>query len=149
LALRVIDEVAELAGHRAEIADLPEQPFQHFLAGPLALRHELPAPLSEVDQDRTGFEDRQRPVAKLAWCVVIDDRRHPVVRADLEELRLELVAPADIDRDHPVFEAAFLEHDRDLPAIRRRPVIEIDHARSPFALPIAPAARNAAISAGE
>ena len=62
--------------------------------------------------------------------VVIDDRRHPVVRADREKFRLELVALADIDRDRAVFEPAFLEHDADLPAVRRRPVIEVDHRGS-------------------
>ena len=28
VARRIIDEMAELAGHRTEIADLPEQPFE-------------------------------------------------------------------------------------------------------------------------
>jgi hypothetical protein len=98
-----------------------------------------------MDQDRTRLEHRQWSI----FSIMIDDRRHPVVRADLEELRLELVPLADIDWDHPVFEAAFLEHDRDLPAVRRRPVIEVDHRPSPFSLPIAPAARSAAISEAE
>ncbi len=59
--------------------------------------------------------------------VVVDDRRHPVVRADRQKFGLELVAATDVDRDHAVFEAALLEHDRDLPAVRRRPIIKIDH----------------------
>src|SRR6202043_204019 len=99
--------------------------------------------LGEMDQDRARLEHRQRPVLE----VMVDDRRHPVVRADLEEFRLELVTFADIDRDRAVFEVAFLEHDRDLPAIWRRPVIEIDHRPSPFVAPNAPATRSAATSA--
>src|SRR5438270_11585700 len=98
-----------------------------------------------MDQDRARLEDRQWPLIEI----MIDDRRHPVVGADLEELRLELVALADIDRDRAVFEAAFLEHDRDLPAIRRRPVIKIDHRAAPFAAPNTPAPRRSAISAAE
>src|SRR4051794_815471 len=123
LALRIVDEMAELSGHRAEIADLPEQPFQHFFASAPRRRHEATGFLGEMDQDRAGFEDRERTVR----LVMIDDGRHAVVWADREEFRLELVALADIDRHHPVFEAAFLEQDRDLPAVRRRPVIKIDH----------------------
>src|SRR5690348_18257051 len=80
-----------------------------------------------MDQDGAGFENRHWPVAKLLWGAVIDDRRHPVIGADRQELWLELVAAPDIDRDHAVFEAAFFEHDRDLPAVRRRPIIKVDH----------------------
>src|SRR5205814_10349730 len=38
LALHVVDEMAELSRHWSEIADLPEQPFQHLFAGALASR---------------------------------------------------------------------------------------------------------------
>jgi hypothetical protein len=124
LAFRVIDEMAELAGHRPEIADLPEQPLHHFLPGAPARRHEPPAALGQMQEDRARLEHADRPVR----IIVIDDRRHPVVRADPEELRRELVALADIDRNHAVFEPAFLEHDTDLPTVRGRPVIEVDHA---------------------
>ena len=123
LARRIIDKMAELARHRAEIADLPEQPFQALLPATTALRHELPSPLGQVDQDGTRLEHGHRP----ATDVVIDDRRHAVVGADREEIGLELVAAADIDRDHAILEAALLEHDGDLPAVRRRPIVEVDH----------------------
>ena len=65
---------------------------------------------------------------------VIDDRRHAVVGRDRQEVRLELFALGDVHRDHGVWEAALLEHDRDLPAVGRRPEIEIDRrivARGP------------------
>src|SRR3546814_19421686 len=58
--------------------------------------------------------------------VRIDGRRHFVVRADLQKVRLELVAGADIDRMHIVFESQLLQHDMDLMAVRRRPGIELD-----------------------
>ena len=62
----------------------------------------------------------------------IDDRRHAVVGRDRQKLRLELIALGDVDRDHGVGQPALLEHDRDLPAVRRRPVIEVDR-RLPLA----------------
>ena len=61
LPLSVVDVVAELAGHRAEIADLPEQPLEGLLAAAAALRHEAAGLLGEVDQDRAGFENRHGP----------------------------------------------------------------------------------------
>src|SRR6516225_8641153 len=131
LTLCVIDEVAELPGHWAEIADLPEQPLQALLAAAPALGHEPPGPLGEMDQDRTRFEHWERPVAELLGGVVVDDRRHALVRADRQKFRLELVAATDVDRDHAVFETACLEHDRNLPAVRRRPVIKVDHLGDP------------------
>src|SRR3546814_19935299 len=64
--------------------------------------------------------------------VCSSDLRHFVVRADLQKVRLELVAGADIDRMHIVFESQLLQHDMDLMAVRRRPGIELDgHAVSP------------------
>src|SRR3546814_13305807 len=64
--------------------------------------------------------------------VRIDDRRHFVVRADLQKVRLELVAGADIDRMHIVFASQLLQHDMDLMAVRRRPGIDLDgHAVYP------------------
>src|SRR5271170_1547020 len=115
--------MAELAGHRAEIADLPEQPFQGFFAAAPGLRHEVSNLFREVDKDRTRFENRHWSIRP----VMIDDCRHPVIGTDRQKLGFELIAAADIDRDHAVFETAFLEHDRDLPAVWRRPVIKVDH----------------------
>src|SRR5262249_22401945 len=40
--------------------------------------------------------------------------------------RLELITAGDVDRDDVVRKPALLQHDGDLPAIGRRPVIEID-----------------------
>src|SRR4029077_15269042 len=49
------------------------------------------------------------------------------VRRDPEELRLELVAGADIDRGDFVFEAQFFERDVHLVAVRRRPGPDFKH----------------------
>jgi hypothetical protein len=43
-----------------------------------------------------------------------------------------LVALADIDRDDAIFQAALLEHDRDLLAVAGGPEIDVYHRASPF-----------------
>src|SRR5260370_16349482 len=115
--------MAQLAGHGSELAVLPEQPFEALFAAAPGLRHEAPGLFREVDKDRTRFEHRHR----TARLVVVDNRRHAVVGANRQKFRLELVAAADIDRDHTVFEAAFFEHNADLPAVLGRPIIKSDH----------------------
>src|SRR6185437_14807527 len=84
---------------------------------------ELAGLLAEIDKDRPGLEDTDRFAARP---VGIDDRRYAVVRADLQELGLELLALADIDRMHRVREAHLLERDRDLAAVGRVPGPEFD-----------------------
>src|SRR5436190_210746 len=94
------------------------------------LGQELAGLFREILEDRARFEDRHRLAA--AGRLVVDDRRHAVVRADLEEIRLELLAGADVHRNDFVRQAAFLEHDGDLPAVGRRPVIKVDHEGLPL-----------------
>src|SRR5260370_39833694 len=111
--------MAQLAGHRAEIAALPEQPFEALFAAAPGLRHEAPGLFREVDKDRTRFEHRHRTVR----LVVVDNRRHAIVGANRQKLRLELVAAADIDRDRTISESAFLYTDGDLPAACALPLL--------------------------
>ena len=61
----------------------------------------------------------------------IDNRRHAVVRRDGEEIALELIAGADIDRMDRVVDSRFLKEHRDLVAVRRGPIVEVDHFRFP------------------
>jgi hypothetical protein len=65
---------------------------------------------------------------------VIDHRGNAVVRRDREKLRLELFALADLDRENLVFQPALFEEHRDLVAVRRGPVMEVDHGNSPAAV---------------
>jgi len=60
------------------------------------VRNELLVLLGEIEKDRTGLEYRDRLSA--ADRRVIHDRRHPVVRGDGEELRLELLSRPDVHR---------------------------------------------------
>ncbi|KAI1691990.1 hypothetical protein DdX_21503 [Ditylenchus destructor] len=92
-----------LAGHRAEAAHLPEQPLLDVDAPALVGRIEFSVLAAEILQDRAGFEDRDRLAVRPLG---IDDRRHAVVRRDRQELRLELVALADVDVLHLVGNAS-------------------------------------------
>jgi hypothetical protein len=47
--------------------------------------------------------------------------------ATARKLRLELLALADIDRNDFVFQPGLFEKDRDFVAVRRGPVMHIDH----------------------
>jgi hypothetical protein len=62
---------------------------------------------------------------------VVHDRRDAVVRRDLEKLRRELLAFADVDRLDGLRETGLFEEDGDFMAVRRGPVVEIDHASLP------------------
>src|ERR1700738_5568042 len=89
------------------------------------MRHEAAGFLCEINQDRTALENRHR-LAAIGGSP-IDDRRHPAVGTELEELRLVLVATAKLHGLDGVRQAAFLQHDRDFPAVRRWRVVQLDH----------------------
>src|SRR5713101_5140976 len=119
--------MVDLAGHRPEPAHLPHQPFEHrHLAPHVALRPELAGLLAEINEDRAGFENADRRTAR---AVAVDDRRDPVVGADLEEIGLELLALADIHRLYRIGQPHFLERDADLAAVRRVPGPQFDAHR--------------------
>src|SRR5690348_5811772 len=114
-----------LAGHRAKPSHLPEQPLQGFEAAAQILRKELSSLLREIQEDRAGFEHAHRRA--LVRGLVVDDRGHAIVGPDLQELGLELIALADVDRNDLVSKPGLLEEHGDLVPVGRRPVIEIDH----------------------
>src|SRR2546423_10917732 len=62
---------------------------------------------------------------------MIDHRRNTVVRRDRQKLRLELFALADVDRKDLVTEPGLFEEHRDLVAVRRGPVVKVDHGSDP------------------
>ena len=80
--------------------------------------------LGEVEQDRPGFEDGNRRAVRT---VVVDERGHLVVGTDAQELRRELLAGPDVDRNHVVLDPELLEHDVNLVAVGSRPCVEVEH----------------------
>jgi hypothetical protein len=58
----------------------------------------------------------------------INDCRYPIVGADGQKLRPELFAGANIHWNNRIGQPQLLQHDRDFPAVRRRRVMEVDHA---------------------
>src|SRR5215471_15082032 len=66
----------------------------------------------------------------MITVVAVDDRRNTVVGADLEELGLELLVLADVDRVRGVGQAHLFQHDGSLAAVGRRPGVEVDHGTS-------------------
>ena len=96
LLRRVGREMVVLAEHRPDPAHLEHQPLQAGEPVARVGRDQLPGLLGEVDQDRAGLEQRHRRPPGPSW---IDDRRDAVVGGDRQELRLELVAGADVDRN--------------------------------------------------
>jgi hypothetical protein len=93
-------------------------------------RQELPRLLGEIEQHGAGFEHRDRLAA--AGRRAIDQRGDAVVRGDGEEFRLELLALADVHRHEVVGQPGLLEEDRDLVAVRRGPIVEVDHWPGPL-----------------
>ena len=107
------------------MAICPHHPLRDLVLAADFLREKAPFLLAEIHHDRPRLEDADRRAAALR--VVIDQRRHAVVGIELQELRLELVAAPDIAGDKVVIEAQLLEQDRDLLAVRCRPVVKLEH----------------------
>src|SRR6478735_514950 len=115
--------MVHLAGHRAEAAHLPHQPFIDGDAPGERFRQEFTGLFAEIEQDRTGLEDADglavRPLG-------VDDRGDLVVGAELQEARRHLLALGDVHRHHLVRQPHFLQCDRDLAAVRRVPGVQLD-----------------------
>src|SRR5260370_4238433 len=120
-----------LPGNRPEPAHLPEQPLQHLEAAAQILWQELAGLLAGIDEDGARFEHADRRPAARRF--VVDHGGHAIVRRDLEEIRLELLALADIDAVKLVRQPCLLEEQGDLMPVGGRPIIELDHISSPSA----------------
>src|SRR3954466_10039972 len=110
-----------LAGLGSEIGHLPEQPLIDCDTSAFVIGVEPAGLAAEILQDCTRLENRYGATART---IRIDDRGHAVVRRDLEKIRLELLALGNVDRYDVIGQTALLEHDRNLPAVRCRPVVK-------------------------
>src|ERR1700733_3376052 len=122
---RILREMVILTRHRSEPSHLPEQPFHDYDAIAQAVRQISAGFVGKIDEDGAGLEDRKR-IAPILWAV-IDDRRHAIVRGNRQKFRPKLLTLADIDGHDPIRKPGLLKEDRDLVAIRRGPIVEIDH----------------------
>src|SRR5258706_1935193 len=122
LLRRVAEEMVRLAEHGTDVAHLEHHPLHHLPALAQVGGQEAAGLRGEIEQHRARLGQREGLAAR---AVAVDHRRHLVVGGDLEEIRLELVAGADVDRVHVVGRARFLEHDVDFVAVRRRPSVEV------------------------
>src|SRR4029078_3041785 len=116
-------EVIELAGHRAESAHLPKQPLINFDTCTFVRRIELSGLAAEILQNCTGLKDGNGTTARPLG---IDDRRHAVVRSDLQEIGIELLALRYVHRLQDIRQTALFEHDRDFETVRCGPVIKLN-----------------------
>ena len=107
------------------VRHLPDQPLHHLVFRPHRLREKFPLFLRDIQHDRAGLEDRDR-LATTRW-IMIHQYRHPVIGVHLEELRRELIPPADITGHDFVLRAQFLQQDCHLLAIGCRPVVNVVH----------------------
>ena len=83
-------------------------------------------PRKWVNSNSNGarFKDRDRRAVRP---IGIDYGGNLVVRADGEEVGLELIALADVDGVHAPRQAALFQHDVDFVAIGRGPRVDVDH----------------------
>ena len=114
-----------LPEHRPEAAHLPEQPFYRLRPAAQIARKKLAGLLGKILENRAGLEHVERPFAVGRF--MIHDRRYAVVRRNREKLRRKLIAFTDIDRLDLIGETGLFQKDRDLVAVRRGPVVQIDH----------------------
>ena len=112
--------MAELPRHRPQSARLPKQPLQHLEACGLLFRQQHSGLFGQVNENGATLKDGYPRIG-------IDDGRHPVIRADTQEFRIKLIAVANIHGLYFVVQPAFLEHDRNLVSVRRRPVVKFYH----------------------
>src|SRR4029079_5380927 len=117
----VLNEMMVLTSHRAETGHLPEQPLHDLEAAPHVGRQEAAGFLGEVLKDGARLEhaDRCAAIGRLS----IDNRWNAIVGSVSEEIRLELLSFADIDRVQPVGLRGLLQKDRDLVSVWGGPIV--------------------------
>src|SRR4029077_4582161 len=123
-------EVAAFAELRPLIGHLPDHPLLDLVSAAQVPRPEAADLLGEIEEDGAGLEHDDRFAAALR--IMVHEHRHAGGGVHLEEGVGELIAPADVAGHDPVGKAELLEEDRDLLAVRRRPVMDVKHWQLSF-----------------
>src|SRR3546814_20407977 len=84
---RIAEEMMRLAVHRPVPGDLPDQPFQHLPARRATGGQKLSALVGQIEQHRTGFEDRDGLVREVRR--LIDEDGQLAIGVEQAELRGE------------------------------------------------------------
>src|SRR4030095_5888825 len=121
---RVAHEMRGLSQQWPLARGLPEPPRDHVPASRGVYRKQPTRLLRQVQQDRPGFEQRERPAA---WAFGVDQRRDLPVRVHQRVGFAVLIACADVDPPHLVGQADLLEHHQYLASIGRGVVVKLDH----------------------
>ena len=116
----------KLPEHRADTAHLPHQPLNRLVPARRVLRHELPALLRQINQDRSRFKQRQRLATRP---VRVERGRNLVVRIERQEFRRSLVVPAEIDQVRLIRKLGLFQHDRRLHAVGCGQRVKLDAVR--------------------
>src|SRR5262249_19630491 len=106
----------------------PADPLGNIISAAHILWIEASGLFGEIHHDRARFEDRDRRAT--AHRLIVDDRRHPAVWRNAQELGGELVAATDVDRLDGVRHPELFEQDDALLAVSRWPEIQVNHGIS-------------------
>ena len=87
----------------------------------------------EIHQNCAGLENGYG--VSTVGGVMVNDGRNAVVRADLQEVRRELIAGVDIDGHDLVLQPELGDQNGDLVPVGRRPRVLGDHIAAAMALP--------------
>src|SRR5437879_3514536 len=122
----VLRKMVVLPEHRTQSAYLPEQPLHDLGVAAQIGGEQLSGLVGQVLKNRTGFEHADRVAAPST----VHDRRDAAVGRDRQKLGAELLPLRNVHWLDRVRQFTLLEEDGELVAMRRRPVIKIDHSWS-------------------
>jgi len=112
-----------LGEHRADRSHLEEDPLNRLDPPCRIAGDQLAGLLGEIEQDRTGFGQRQRLAIRT---IGIEDCWDLAIRVQGQEFRCPGLVLAGVDRVRLVGETDLLQHDRHLHPIGGRQRVELE-----------------------
>ena len=123
LLVRIQTEMVVLPQHRADRTHLEQQPLENVALLACVTTSESACLFREVQQDRRRLGKHHALAVRPAR---VDDGGHLPERIDRAVLPGELRTLQDVGGNDPVGNAGLLAEDRDLPAVRRRPIVDVN-----------------------